>query len=108
MIGTPTLVIDGHGKVELVEDRMNIVLIPRPKHPRLGTVHVPVLISGRIEKPTVGLDWIDVFPRLGIETATALIEPLLASLPFDGLAEEERAACRRSLEPIDAPETRGG
>ena len=107
VIGTPTLVIDGHGKVELVEDRMNIVLIPRPKHPRLGTVHVPVLISGRIEKPTVGLDWIDVFPRLGIETATALIEPLLASLPFDGLAEEERAACRRSLEPIEAPAPHG-
>jgi hypothetical protein len=107
VIGTPTLVIDGHGRVDLVEDQMEIVLIPRPKHARLGTVHVPVLISGPMEKPTVGLDWVDVFPRLGIETATALIEPLLANLPFDGLAEEERAACRRSLEPIDASAPHG-
>ena len=105
VIATPTLVIDGHGEVELAEDRVDIALIPRPKHPRLGTLHVPVRVSGSIEKPHVGLDWEDVLPRIGMETATAIVEPLF---PFDGPSEEELAACRRSLEPLKMapPESR--
>ena len=99
VIGTPTLVIDGEGKVDLVEDKVDIVLVPRAKHPHLGTVDVPVRISGSIQKPQVGLDWKDVLPRLVIETG----EALFGAFPSSQLSKEEREACHRSMEPLDLP-----
>ena len=100
MAATPTLVIDGHGRIDFGKDRVEIVLIPRAKHLTPKSIHVPVLISGSIQHPKMGLDWKDALPRLGVETAASLVEPLLAALPFDGLEQVERAACRRALDPL--------
>ena len=114
VIATPTLVIDGHGQVELAEDRVDIALIPRPKHPRLGTLHVPVRVSGSIEKPHVGLDWEDVLPRIGMETATAIVEPLFSLRRSDrrrvgGLSPFARAAQDGSArERLTRARQRGG
>lgn len=109
VIGTPTLVIDGHGEIELLENKVEIVLIPHAKHPHVGRLHAPVLVSGPIQNPEINVDWMDVVPRIGIETATSVVAQVLRSLPFRGLRKEERAACLRSLEPgemLSAP--RGG
>lgn len=104
VITTPSLVISGAGQVDLIKDKIDIVMIPYSKHLRLGRIHVPVRISGSIQDPAVGLDWEDVVQRLGIETTAALIDPILPILSFDGrLAKEELDACRRSLKPLDLP-----
>ena len=100
MASTPTLVIDGHGRVEFGENRIEIVLIPRAKHLTPKSIHVPVLISGQLQHPKIGLDWKDALPRLGVEAAAALVDPVLGALPFPGLRQDERAACRRALEPL--------
>ncbi len=103
IIGTPTLVIDGSGQVDLVKDRLDIVLIPRARHPRLLDLHPPLRISGPIQAPRFGLNWPDLLPRLGLEAIQAVVETFLNSIPLSYLQQEERDACLRSLRSLDVP-----
>ena len=106
VITTPSMVINGSGEVDLTRDALDIVMIPYAKHLRLDRIHVPVRITGSIQKPEVGLDWEDAVQRLGVELAAVLVDPIIPVLSFDGrLAKEELETCRRSLKPLGLPAT---
>lgn len=97
-----TLVIDtdmvlsrGSGTVDLGAERINLRLDGESKKPRLLRLWAPILVTGPIRSPSVGVEGEAVAAQAGLVGALgALVAPLAAALGFidPGLVEDANCA----------------
>ena len=94
IIDTDPVLIQGEGVLDLRDERLDLTLHGRPKHPRLR-VRGPVLIGGTLLHPSFGAGKKQGIAQAGAAVALgAVLTPLAAVLAFidPGLAKDENCA----------------
>ncbi len=101
MMNTQTLVIDtadtnikGEGTINLETETMDIRLSPHPKDPSFFTVRSPLVITGTLKNPDIGVSTAGLLARGGAAAALAIAVPVAGLLAFiePGLGEDSNCA----------------
>ena len=95
VIDTDVVLAKGSGTVNLGTERMNLRLDGESKRPRLLRLWAPILVSGPIRSPDIGVEGEAVAAQAGIVGALgALVAPLAAALGLidPGLVEDANCA----------------
>lgn len=82
MVDTDRVLVGGAGTIRLVDQRLDMRLVPQPKDPSLISLATPILLRGTIQDPKVSPDPVEVAKGLGAIAAGTLIGPLAVLLPF--------------------------
>ncbi|WP_082525811.1 AsmA family protein [Brevundimonas sp. Root1279] len=91
VIDTTPVFAHGSGTIDLGAETMNLRIDGEPKEARLVSLWSPILVSGPLTKPKVGIEGGPVAAQAGLAVGlAALVHPLAALLPFvdPGLAED--------------------
>ena len=91
VIDTTPVLAKGTGTIDLGAETMNLRIDGETKQPRLIRLWSPIIVSGPLTAPKVGIEGGAVAGQIGIGAALgALINPLAALLPFvdPGLAKD--------------------
>jgi len=84
----------GHGTIDLGSERMDFRIEGHPKQPRLVRLTAPIVISGPLTAPTVGVEKGRAIAQGGFAALLATAaSPLAAILPFVDLGLAKDAAC---------------
>ncbi|MBN9590297.1 MAG: AsmA family protein [Alphaproteobacteria bacterium] len=87
---TAPVLVEGGGTIDMRRETMKLRMQGKPKHFQLLRVRAPVTVSGRWDRPSVGVDAGPALGQGGIAAALALLNPLASVLAFvdPGLAED--------------------
>jgi len=91
VIDTTPVLAKGTGTIDLGAETMNLRIDGETKQPRLIRLWSPIIVSGPLTAPKVGIEGGAIAGQIGIGAALgALINPLVALLPFvdPGLAKD--------------------
>lgn len=91
VIDTTPVLAKGTGTIDLGAETMNLRIDGETKEPRLIRLWSPILVSGPLTAPKVGVEQGAIAGQVGLGVALgALLNPLVALLPFvdPGLAED--------------------
>lgn len=91
VIDTGVVLVNGSGSINLGSERMNLRLDGETKEPRLLRVWSPIIVTGPVRSPGLGLDGGEVAAQVGLAGLLgALVSPIAAILPFvdPGLADD--------------------
>ncbi|HEY4941952.1 MAG TPA: AsmA family protein [Rhizomicrobium sp.] len=82
--------VEGHGSIDLNNETLNLVVQGKPKEFRIGRVRAPLLITGPLAHPHIGIRAQDAILQGGIAVALGALFPPAAILPFvdPGLAKD--------------------
>lgn len=95
---TDRVTIIGRGFIDFREEKLHIVFDPKPRHPSLFSLQVPVMITGTFAKPVVKTGtWETLLKKVAEAAGLALIDPLAAVLPFVDLGLSNHHACEKLL-----------
>jgi AsmA family protein len=90
-LDTDVVSATGKGTIDLKDETIDLAFTGEPKSIRLGRIKAPILVTGRLAAPHVGVDASKALPQAGIGIALgAFVAPLAAILPFvnPGLAKD--------------------
>ncbi|MGE0830940.1 MAG: AsmA family protein [Hyphomonadaceae bacterium] len=98
IIDTGPVLIDGEGRINLREERMDITLQGHPKEARLLRLAVPINVSGPLRDPEINVEPGEAAGQIGIAAALgSILAPLAAILPFIDAGLEDDADCAALL-----------
>ncbi|MDB6045775.1 MAG: AsmA family protein [Gammaproteobacteria bacterium] len=95
VLDTDTVLISGHGTINLDTERLDLALHGRPKRPRLVRLRAPVSIRGTLKHPSIGIEAGASVAQAGAAVALGVVlTPLAAVLAFvdPGLAKDADCA----------------
>ena len=98
VIDTPDTAVAGVGPLDLRDLRLNVVLRPRPHRASLGTIKMPVLVSGPITGPRAQLARGALLKGLGETALFGVLNPFLLAAPLVDLGTGGGNPCERALE----------
>jgi len=102
IIDTQDVRITGRGAIRLGPEEYDLQIQGEPKKPRIGRVRAPILLSGHLLDPKIGVR-IEGAAKQGVVAAAlgALLSPIAALLAFvdPGLAKDENCAALLSSPP---------
>ncbi len=86
--------VEGHGSIDLNNETLNLVVQGKPKEFRIGRVRAPILITGPLAHPHIGIRTQDALLQGGIAVALGVLFAPAAILPFvdPGLAKDANCA----------------
>jgi uncharacterized protein involved in outer membrane biogenesis len=86
--------IDGHGTVNLKDETMDIALQGKPKHFQFLHLNAPIILSGKLASPSIGVDSKALIAQGAIGAGLALLSPFASILAFidPGLAKDANCA----------------
>ena len=86
--------VEGQGSIDLDSETLNFRVIGKPKEFRIGRVRAPILITGSLAHPVIGVRAQDALLQGGIAAALGFLFPPAAILPFvdPGLAKDANCA----------------
>jgi uncharacterized protein involved in outer membrane biogenesis len=90
-LDTDVVSATGKGTIDLKDETVDLAFTGEPKKIRIGRLKAPILVSGPLVSPHIGVDASKALPQAGIGVALAtLVAPLAAVLPFvnPGLAKD--------------------
>lgn len=106
--------IDGSGRIDLGEERIDLTVLPTTRKLSLVALRTPIHVEGSFVHPQVGLDKGKLVLRGLGAIALGVINPALALIPLIDTAGDARSDCRRLLKeaaqparkPVSAPAAR--
>jgi AsmA family protein len=110
VIDTDSVLITGSGDIKLKSEQLNLAIKGQPKKLRILRLRSPILITGDLKKPKVGVDVPKSVLQAGVATAIGtLLTPLAAVLAFVDPGLAKNADCAALLAPaehkVEAPKT---
>jgi uncharacterized protein involved in outer membrane biogenesis len=98
LLDTDDSLLVGNVTIDMKDEIINAKLDAKPKDTSLLALRVPVVVSGRLKEPKVGLDAERTLSR-GVAAVAlgALLTPFAAILPFIESGDAENADCRALL-----------
>lgn len=103
VLDTSDTVINGHGRVSLANETLDIVLNPAPKDGSILSLRSPLRIGGTFAAPSAGPDNTAVAGRVGLALVLAAINPLLALAATVETGPGQDADCRAVLAQAAKP-----
>jgi uncharacterized protein involved in outer membrane biogenesis len=104
LIDTDVSTLTGAGTIDLRRERIDIVLKPQPKQPKLATIKTPVSIRGDLADPTVTVESTSSFlKRLAKAVGLGIINPFAAVIPFMSTGSLDQHPCKKFLSPETKP-----
>ena len=90
VLDTDPVRVDGKGHIDLHDESLNLTLQGHPKSFQIFRVKVPIIISGKLASPAIGIDPKAALTQGGIGAALSLASPFAAILAFidPGLAKD--------------------
>ncbi len=98
ILDTDDSLLVGTVGIDLKRELINAKLDAKPKDPSPLSVQAPIVVSGKLKKPSVGLDAANAGAR-GAAAAVlgALLTPFAAIIPFIETGKVQNADCRRLI-----------
>jgi AsmA family protein len=91
VIDTNPVIVEGQGRISLIDETIDIHLDGKSKKLRIGHLMAPIRVAGSLSAPTVKPELGKAAPQIGVAVALgAIVSPLAAILPFvdPGLAKD--------------------
>jgi uncharacterized protein involved in outer membrane biogenesis len=85
--------IEGKGSIDLNSETLNMQVVGKPKEFRIGRVRAPILVTGSLAHPDIGVKADDAVLQGGIAAALGFLFPPAAILPFVDLGLTKDANC---------------
>lgn len=87
---TEPVLVQGRGTIDMRDETMDMTVQGKPKHFQLLRVRAPITVSGRWDKPEIGIDAGPALGQGGLAAALGFLNPLASILAFvdPGLAED--------------------
>ena len=93
LLNTENIVMTTNGSVDLGKEKLNLLLIPKPKNIELFTLDANIRVSGDISDPGFSLDKGSVFKKLLKSAATIAIGPAALAIPFASMGNNKSEKC---------------
>jgi uncharacterized protein involved in outer membrane biogenesis len=93
VIDTRDTLVRIDGTINFDQERFDLVAHPHPKDPSLFSLQSPLVVSGPLSDPTVRPKAGPLAARIGAAGLLALVNPLLAIVPFVETGSGEDANC---------------
>jgi uncharacterized protein involved in outer membrane biogenesis len=104
VIDTRDTLVRVEGTIDFGDETLDLVTYPQPKDASIFSLRSPVRVSGPLRDPAVRPKAGPILGRVAAAGLLALVNPLLAIIPFVELGTGEDASCRALL--ARAQETR--
>ncbi|HEX3673209.1 MAG TPA: AsmA family protein [Rhizomicrobium sp.] len=93
-LDTNVVLATGTGTIDLKNETVDMSFKGQPKKIRLGRLKAPILVTGPLVSPHIGVDAGKALPQAGIGVAlAAFVAPLAAILPFVNPGLADNADC---------------
>ncbi len=109
MFDTDIVKVTGGGEINLRDETLNLRVLGRPKAVSFARLDAPITITGRLDAPKIGVDYVKAAPQALAGLALGVFAaPLAAVLPFVAPNLSRNADCA-ALEdgPAGAPRAHG-
>lgn len=94
LLNTENIVMTADGSIELTEEMLNFLLIPKPKDIELFTLDANIRVKGDISDPSFALDKGSLFKKLLKSAATIALGPAASlAIPFASMGTDKSAKC---------------
>ncbi len=93
LLNTENIVMTTNGSVDLSKEKLNLLLIPKPKDIELFTLDANIRVSGDISDPSFSLDKGSVFKKLLKSAATVALGPAALAIPFASMGNKKSEKC---------------
>ena len=97
VLDTPDTIVVGAGVIDLRNEALDLTLYPRPKDKSVFAARSPLHVRGPLRHPRVQPDTTALAARGLGATALALVNPLLALLPFIETGPGKDSDCARMI-----------
>ena len=98
VLDTEDSLLVGNMTIDMEDEVINAKLDAKPKDNSLLSLRVPVVVSGRLKEPEVGLDTERTLSRGAAAVALGtLLSPFAAILPFIESGDAENTNCRELI-----------
>jgi AsmA family protein len=93
-LDTDVVLATGTGTIDLKNETVDMSFMGEPKKIRIGRLKAPILVTGPLVSPHIGLDAGKALPQAGVGVAlAAFVAPLAAILPFVNPGLADNADC---------------
>jgi len=93
LLNTENIVMTTNGDVDLNNEKLNLLLVPKPKNIELFTLDANIRVSGDIADPSFSLDKGSVFKKLLKSAATVALGPAALAVPFASMGDNKSEKC---------------
>ena len=93
LLNTENIVMTTTGDVDLTTEKLNLLLIPKPKNIELFTLDANIRVSGDITDPGFSLDKGSLFKKLLKSAATVALGPAALAVPFASMGGDKTEKC---------------
>jgi hypothetical protein len=108
VIDTPQATIAGAGGIDLLEERIDMVLRPQPKDVSLMPLTAPVRVHGPLFSPSYSVDPAEMALQVGGAALLSVVSPFAVLVPLVDPGSAEGNACAAALDdPRPAPRPDG-
>lgn len=104
IIDTEVTTINASGTINLVDEQLDLTLMPKTKKMSLVALRAPIYVRGRFSKPQVTLDAGQIAVRGLGAVALAAVNPLLALIPLIETGPGMDSDCGRLIQEAQQPE----
>ncbi|MFK8027674.1 MAG: AsmA family protein [Gammaproteobacteria bacterium] len=93
LLNTENIVMTTNGSVDLSNEKLNLLLIPKPKNIELFTLDANIRVAGDLQDPGFSLDKGSVFKKLLKSAATVALGPAALAVPFASMGGNKSEKC---------------
>ena len=93
LLNTENIVMTTNGSIDLTAEKLNLLLVPKPKNIELFTLDANIRVSGDITDPGFSLDKSSVFKKLLKSAATVALGPAALAVPFTNMGGSKSEKC---------------
>lgn len=93
LLNTENIVMTTNGSIDLTDEKLNLLLIPKPKNIELFTLDANIRVDGKLTDPGFSLDKGSVFKKLLKSAATVALGPAVLAVPFANMGGDKSEKC---------------
>lgn len=93
LLNTENIVMTTNGSIDLSNEKLNLLLIPKPKNIELFTLDANIRVAGDLQDPGFSLDKGSVFKKLLKSAATVALGPAALAVPFANMGGNKSEKC---------------
>ncbi len=104
-VDTPVSSVSGSGSIDLAQENIDLVLVPRSRKTSLVALRGPIRLHGPLGAPEVSLDTAGIVARGAGALVLGLVNPLLALAPLVETSKNSPSPCAQASAALGRSET---